>query len=103
MTKTISIALFVLLLCLSSTNSIANETGLICYERDKVEDLLKEKYKAKLIAMGVVSNGSLAQLYLEGGKDFHVIIIPPNNISKACPLLWGENWEWSSKFLDTLT
>jgi hypothetical protein len=103
MIKTISIALFVLVLSIGGGNIYAAEKEMTCYSREKVEDLLKEKYKAKLIAMGVVSNGSLAQLYLEGGKDFHVIIIPPNNISKACPLLWGENWEWSSKFLDTLT
>ena len=98
MFKTITITLFLLLL--SSTSSVADETQLTCYDRDKAETLLNTKYEASIVAMGIVSNGSLAQLYLGSDDSFHVIIIPPANISKACPLLWGQSWEWVSKFLD---
>jgi len=104
MTKTILIVLFVLLLLpLSSTNSNSNQNQLTCLDRDEVENLLKVRYRAKIVGMGVVSNGSLALLYIEPGDDFHIIIIPPNNTDAACPLLWGESWEWDSKYLDMST
>ena len=100
MFKTISLTLAVLVLFLYSTGVVADETQLTCYDRDKAETLLNTKYEASIVAMGIVSNGSLAQLYLGADDSFHVIIIPPANISKACPLLWGQSWEWVSKFLD---
>ena len=102
MIKSISLTLAVLVLFLYSTSVAANENQLRCYDRDKAETLLNTKYEASIAAMGIVSNGTLAQLYLGSNGSFHVIIIPPNDVGKACPLLWGENWEWNSKFLDTL-
>jgi hypothetical protein len=102
MLKSISLTLAVLVLFLYSTSVAANENQLRCYDRDKAETLLNTKYEANIAAMGVVSNGTLVQLYLGSNGSFHVIIIPPNDVGKACPLLWGENWEWNLKFLDTL-
>tara|TARA_R110000824_G_scaffold386352_1_gene581257 strand:- start:237 stop:551 length:315 start_codon:yes stop_codon:yes gene_type:complete len=101
MIKTISIALFVLVLSIGGGNIYAAEKEMTCYSREKVEDMLKTHYNADLVAMGVVSNGSLSQLYIEPDDSFHLIIIPPNNISIACPLMWGKNWSWTSDFLDT--
>ena len=102
MIKTISLILAASVLFLYSISVAANENELRCYDRDKAETLLNTKYEASIVAMGIVSNGTLAQLYLGSDGSFHVIIIPPTNVGKACPLLWGENWEWNLKFLDTL-
>ena len=55
------------------------------------EELLKSE-NAVLIGMGIDSGGGLLQFYKEPDGDFHIIIIPPDNTNKACPLTWGKNW-----------
>ncbi len=77
-----------------STGALAftNQIGTItCYDREITEALLKNQ-NAVLIGAGLDSGGGLLQIYKEPGGDFHIIIIPPEKTTKACPLTWGKNW-----------
>tara|TARA_R100001443_G_C3349748_1_gene176560 strand:+ start:320 stop:643 length:324 start_codon:yes stop_codon:yes gene_type:complete len=92
-TKSIALVLF-LTSVFFSTGAFAfvNQIGTItCYDREITEALLKQE-KAVLIGMGIDSGGGLLQLYKEPGGDFHIIVIPPKDTTKACPLTWGKNW-----------
>lgn len=92
-TKSIALALFLTAIFFSiNAFAFANQIGsIVCYDRKMSEELLKSE-NAVLIGMGIDSGGGLLQFYKEPDGDFHIIIIPPNNTNKACPLTWGKNW-----------
>ena len=63
-----------------------------CDKRDKVLDLLAEKYKEAPVALGVTNNGGLVEvLSTNEGTTWSIIVTAPDG--KSCLVAAGENWQ----------
>ncbi len=83
---TAAAALVALLVCQSASAQGA------CDRRERVLDLLAEKYQETPVAVGVTTQGSLVEvLSHDTGKTWTIVITSPQGIS--CLLLTGEGWK----------
>ncbi len=62
-----------------------------CNDRDKVLELLSEKYSEAPVAIGVGNNGGLVEVLSTGdGNTWSIIITSPQGMS--CLVAAGEGW-----------
>ena len=91
MWKALTLSIGIASLALSAGTASAAQQGR-CDSRDKVLEVLSQKYKESPVALGVASNGGLVEVLsaAEGGT-WSIIVTAPTGVS--CLVAAGEGWQ----------
>ena len=71
--------------------SAQSAQAIPCGERGKIIDRLKKVYSEDPASIGVMSNGSIIEVYASPDGTFTVLITAPKG--KTCLVASGDSWE----------
>lgn len=65
--------------------------GPVCGERDAIASALASTYHEKPVAIGLVSNGTMLEVFASREGTFTILMTEPTG--RSCMITAGESWE----------